>query len=44
MENNEKEKEEIKLENIKAEDSVISAIGYMRLLNEKYKEMLTRTA
>lgn len=37
-----KETEKIKLENIKAKDSVISAIGYMRLLDELYKEMKTK--
>lgn len=37
METNKEEK--IKLENIKAKDSVKSAIGYMRLLDELYKEL-----
>ena len=41
MENNEKT-EKIALENIKAKDSVISAIGYMRLLDELYKELKTK--
>lgn len=40
METNKEEK--IKLENIKAKDSVKSAIGYMRLLDELYKEMKTK--
>lgn len=37
METNKEEK--IKLENIKAKDSVKSAIGYMRLLDELYKKL-----
>lgn len=40
---NEEKKEEIKLENLKAKDSIISAISYMRLLNEAYKKSKEHT-